>query len=227
MIEGTTPSPTPPSPPPAATFAITVVGAMNPAIHHPLWYRFHDMISDAERDEALATPLISTQSFSAFSFGQFGIECDQQHWSLRTSSPSGRQRVLEIAARAFDQFLNDTPVSLITLNNDLHLQTALQDVRPAIVSLFVHRLSGLQGVEAANLRLLVRGPDGGDVNVLVEPSVRSMSELFVGVASSHSTPTEYGHFVLRTLLERFYEPDHQAAVEYGSTILAALSAARG
>lgn len=207
---------------PEQSFSIVILGAMNPRIHHPLWYQQHNLISDAETAEATSekNELIVLPQLAQFTASGINIICQQARWDIRTNLMSLRARIMEMAARIFDELLPETPVNLYAFNNDFHLKTKVPQVKQAISGRLASagfQLS-LPRIEAASLILSHEGPDKGQVNIRIEGSNRSPSEVFVGTNANHPVTTA-GKFNIRPMLDRDYDADFQSAKLYADNVV--------
>ncbi|MGD0680375.1 MAG: hypothetical protein ABSC94_33800 [Polyangiaceae bacterium] len=119
---------------PFELFSVVVLGAMNPAIHHPLWYEHVGLLTAQERALALASPdLQITPAFSQFSLPRLTINCMQARWAAQTAEEGAFDRVVEIAKAAMDR-LDDTPVSVIGINFDFCRPSGIENVSRALAS---------------------------------------------------------------------------------------------
>jgi len=183
-------------------YTITVLGAMNPAIHHPAWYRFIDAISADELE--LATPMqtsvpggfaIQLQSNQGFSSGQFSmftvgglrVTCLPEIWSVTATEESNLDRIVDVAGKVFGA-LPHTPVSGYTLNFGHHRQTRLENVGTHLARLLralplgILRSEGAQ--ESATLRHIARLPLR-DLIVDLQPSAKAKTMVFIGITAAH------------------------------------------
>src|SRR5690349_21052972 len=94
--------------------SFVLTGSMNPALHHPLWYRDRGLISEAEEKQALekGSPMLlpSPQPYASFSAGFFQVKCDAERWEITTSRPDQFDTIRGIAQKLFDEVLPHTPV---------------------------------------------------------------------------------------------------------------------
>jgi hypothetical protein len=96
--------------------SIVVVGAMNPRIHHPLWYNLVGIIDHKETDYALERDdLICTPPISKFLTSQFLIICQQDRWEIQTKVFNKSKEIISVAKRVFD-ILDETPIQNFGFN---------------------------------------------------------------------------------------------------------------
>jgi hypothetical protein len=92
-------------------FSIIVLGALNPPIHHPLWYADARILTPTEAEEAQRSPaFLCTRDAAAFSFGQLQVRCTRSRWSVHAARAEALDRLLNLAAHTHDR-LRDTPVT--------------------------------------------------------------------------------------------------------------------
>jgi hypothetical protein len=222
-------------PPPASTagivspetYAIQVVGAMNPSIHHPLWYQHHGLLSETEVSGALPS-LITSPPFALFTFAGCTIQCRQDQWTIITSDANCRGRILDIAARVFDDLLAHTPVTSFALNNAFH-HLLTTEARPALARVLLE--GGLPPVpqpDTATFAFAATGPNASRISFRVEPSVSSPVAVFVALESNYPIQSGTGiEFALRPLLERSYDSDLRQAQVYVAALVQTLNSLGG
>jgi len=126
-------------------FSVVVLGSMNPAIHHPQWYRHRDLLTLDEVNLALAGPdLVVTPGFAQFSVGKITVTCVQQRWAVQTTDQSQFQRVVTIAKQVMDT-LTHTPISVVGINFDFCRPSGVRNIG-ALLAARVHSLNlGFEG----------------------------------------------------------------------------------
>ncbi|RHX83850.1 hypothetical protein [Leptospira stimsonii] len=102
--------------------SVVVTGAMNPTIHHPFWYKFHDLISEDSYKKALNPSMLVSPAISQINFGEYHLACEQEKWSLIVDSIEKIKDVTTIASKVF-KLLGETPLSAYGLNFQVHLKT--------------------------------------------------------------------------------------------------------
>jgi hypothetical protein len=99
-------------------FSVVVIGAMNPAIHHPLWYIGNDLLP--EDTEFQNTVVLPDQAY--FTSEPFSLQCQVQRWELKATpaNQETQRKCSEIAKRAFT-ILAETPVNGFGINFQVEL----------------------------------------------------------------------------------------------------------
>src|SRR5579863_4907543 len=109
---------------PIDLISIVVAGNMNPAIHHPAWYKVVNALSDDELGSTVLTggkeskpqfPLvpgavmgqaingpICTPALSQFTAGAIRIVCIEPSWTISTYKDALLGRIREVATSVFD-----------------------------------------------------------------------------------------------------------------------------
>src|SRR5712692_7798773 len=116
------------------TYSIVVAGSMNPAIHHPAWYKAIGALSDEELQttgavvhvgsvppaQFSAGAAICTPAISQFTAGRIRIACIVgQTWTIVTTDQNLWARIRDVAISVFEA-LGHTPVSAYGLNFTFH-----------------------------------------------------------------------------------------------------------
>jgi hypothetical protein len=108
--------------PKSLSFSIVVVGSMNPAIHHPLWYRHVELLDEQEKNEAIdgqsALLLPSPTPMAQFNTLAFQINCQSNRWQILTTNAEYSNRILSLTETLFDKILPHTPVTQLGFNFD-------------------------------------------------------------------------------------------------------------
>jgi hypothetical protein len=102
--------------------AVVVVGAMNPAIHHPAWYHAMSIISDSEFEESKRKPIVTTPPLAQFESSGFSVVCLPDRWQASCQTPDAT-RIVALAQATFGK-LYHTPVKAYGVNHDFHAETA-------------------------------------------------------------------------------------------------------
>ena len=143
-------------------FSIVVVGAMNPSIHHPAWYRPMDILTEEEskRSEESGMILAVTQQISQFSSGAFTVVCEPHRWQVQTRHETQLQRLREIADKTFE-ILYHTQVSAFGFNFTYHRKTSLSEVNTTLAMLIESLPIGLKptGRRAAKINIRLHQMD--------------------------------------------------------------------
>jgi len=212
---------------PVSQFSIVILGAMNPAIHHPIWYQLNKLLGDDEVKQALtAGGLVNSPDVSQFSCSDFRITCMRDRWDIFTTKSELRARMLTIAAAVFVK-LPETPIGLFAFNNDFHLQTRSADVG----TLLGKKLSQLHlnlpaGISKESITINMDTPY--PTTFRIEPSPHSPNMVFVAVNTNHPVPSsEAGYFDLTPMLTEFFEKDFAMASSRASAIAQAIDGGEG
>jgi hypothetical protein len=100
----------------SSEYSVVVVGAMNPAIHHPQWYEAVGMLTAEEAQDAVrGGALVIVPQVAQFQAAGLQIQCTPARWQINTSDQQQRTRIIDIAAVTF-QRLGETPISAYGLN---------------------------------------------------------------------------------------------------------------
>ncbi|EMN73183.1 hypothetical protein LEP1GSC100_4280 [Leptospira interrogans serovar Bataviae str. UI 08561] len=114
--------------------SIVVAGAMNPNIHHPFWYRYHELISDDFYKQALNPSLIVSPAISQINFADLHIICEQTRWTIIIDSYKKIDEIVNIAGKVF-ALLSETPLSVFGINFQVHLKTKYDNASAEISKL--------------------------------------------------------------------------------------------
>lgn len=208
-------------------FSIVVLGAMNPRLHHPIWYKQQRLIDDAELNQSLTKEMICLAEASQFTAAGMYISCNLDRWDIRTTDLALRPRILEIARTIFDTSLPETPSGLFAFNNDFHRMTELTDVKRILGELVAGGCFGLSPeVLSGAMFFTVAVPDGGEMRIRIDPSPQGPDFVSVKVNANHPVKVPPGRFNLGPLLDKFYESDYQMAARYAEDIVKSLNASR-
>lgn len=121
----------------AESVSIVVVGEMNPAIHHPSWYRRVGICDATSEEKALDDKAtVCSPAGSQFSTSDFHITCLPDRWVVKTVADDAADRILEVALRTFLEKLPETPLTAYGFNFDCHIKTKHKDTRPILAGLF-------------------------------------------------------------------------------------------
>jgi len=229
-------------------YTIVIAGHMNPAIHHPAWYKLINALSQDElastvaldesrqlTEEAFLTKgpglrpstgagvTICTPPFAQFTAGKMRITCIDESWTITTPDQNLFVRIRDIASTVFEA-LSHTPVSAYGLNFNFHRGTSVGNVGARLAQIIdgtqVGFPKGIQGSRSAKVGYTVS--DGARaLNVSVEPSVRGNDMIFVGINAHHPIVLETGvhQFDLTPLLRDSTEKDLLDAQEVLSWVM--------
>ncbi len=211
----------------ADSFSVVVVGRMNPAIHHPLWYQHNKLLEAPEVEHALTNEMMCAPAFAGFNTPTLSITCDNERWEVATPHEEHVRRLQEIAGRTFDT-LTHTPITAFGFNFRFHRATEQPSVAAVLVSRLHPKALGLVEDGVNLIEIATKRNDKHCVrNVRVAQSVLSPVHVFVAVNAHYrvdqSLIGEPGHFELIPLLERFFSDDYDVAKEQVTNTMQALS----
>ena len=222
-------------------YSIFIAGSMNPAIHHPAWYRLNKALSEEElrstaalgdsqqRVDESSVPqwvlsegsptnaTICTPAFSQFTAGKIRIACVQQSWTITTLDRTLFVRIREVASAVFE-ILTHTPVAAYGFNFNFHRKTSERNVGNRLAEIIdgtgIGILEGVSGKRSAKLGYTVSAGTR-DLNVSIESSVRAADMIFVGINAHHPIPKspEVTQFNLTPLLRDSADSDLRDAEE--------------
>jgi hypothetical protein len=113
-------------------FSIVVLGSMNPAIHHPLWYRMLELLSADEEQLAMSGPDLQVgPAYSQFTAGKISVTCLQPRWAVQTTDEALFDRLVHIANKTMDT-LTHTPVTHVGINFDFCRPSGVKDAAAII-----------------------------------------------------------------------------------------------
>jgi len=117
-------------------YSVVVLGAMNPAIHHPQWYEAVGMLSAAEAQEAMrGGALAVAPQLAQFQFAGFQIQCLPGRWQIEAAGSQQRNRVIDLAALTF-QRLGETPINAYGLNARFDVSTGAKNAFGGLTTQF-------------------------------------------------------------------------------------------
>lgn len=208
-------------------FSIVILGAMNPRIHHPLWYRHHGLITEQEMLESLSpnSQLICLPQIAQFKAAGMQFSCATERWDVRVAEENLRDRMADITATIFDKLLPETPVQVFGFNNEFHLDPGCGEVKRAIMERVVKRGFELSfpGLDGSMFAFTMSAADDATTTVRVEPSDHGPNEIFIAVNANRPVKATTSHFALKPLFDQHYDKDFEAAKGYAQSILNALS----
>jgi hypothetical protein len=207
--------------------SIVVVGAMNPRIHHPIWYRQIEAISDAELTESLAQPAAATlliaPMMSRFETGGIKVQCFEDRWEIQVLASSGMQRIFDMTGKVFTK-LFETPVNRFGFNFHFHRETAVASVKERLADLATGlRLGFSEGGARASSIQFGNFYDLYSVNVAVAASPLGQNRVFVAHNMEYTILPE-GYFDLVQKMTPHYDEDYQRAVRGTDAVVNGLNA---
>jgi len=209
-------------------YSILIAGSMNPAIHHPRWYLATNLLSESEvveaeshskedsasEDEVGPSALWCTENFSQFTAGIFRVVCLQQNWSIMTTNRAAFDRARDICAGVF-QTLHHTPVSAYGFNFAFHRETGSENVGRSLAAIAEKLPLGMVSERGSNDFASFHyhsRRNGDELVVVVEPSIRASTKLFVGVNTTHQIKVQ-GLFDLGPMLLQSFAKDWREVEE--------------
>lgn len=200
--------------PKAAGYNIVVLGAMNPLLHSPGWYRLVELISEDEMQEAVgAATTVCIPPVAQFECNQLKITCQPQRWEVHTTSFDRTDRIVEIAGRVFDDLLNQTPISSFGLNFIFSFDIG-KDAAKAVADRIKN--SGLdfnwKNALAAELNIVIDQNDHREaVKITQDESVVQFSNNFhYDIIPTSDSPK---HFSLRDRINKVYGGSSEKALQ--------------
>jgi hypothetical protein len=208
-------------------FSIVVVGEMNPAIHHPLWYSLTGLIDEEEKEVAIKRPIVIISApvqMSQFETSKFTVICNQGAWEIRTSIAEQRNRIREITRKVFDEVLKYTPVRMFGFNFNREYNVGREGVGEVL-----GRLACRTGLDfcatnpvSAEIKVVeVRG--GARVSVLVKPGSEDTAVSVSTNVEYKREVAEFGFFDMQGFLGEEYEMRFQESETVGQRIATAIS----
>jgi hypothetical protein len=211
-------------------YSIVIAGAMNPPIHHPVWYQLVGIISEQEaqeaikRDETMVVPVAARLPLP----GGCEILCQQERWQIRTERHDQIDRMLEIAAKTF-KVLDHTPVNAVGINANFIRQASVGNVGALLGS----------AARSLNLGIENAGTQTAEISMTWAERGRRFTAWIAPVADAPSfvsvrTNTQYQdfaelfgvHWDLDQLLRRHFHDDVQAARGHVEHVIEALKQRR-
>lgn len=218
-------------------YSIVVAGAMNPAIHHPAWYKSIGALKDEEASLALpSSPLqiaeqwlatICTPQVAQFTVGRIRVVCIQQSWTIVTTDSDLVVRILGIASCVF-RALGHTPVSAYGLNVASHRSSGVQRVGARLAELVQRLPLGLvfSGETSNSATIALKSSvENRDLNITIQPSVKAEDMIFAAINVNHRIvqAKDFQSFDLEPLLVDSVNKDYPEALNLISKIVAAFA----
>jgi hypothetical protein len=205
------------------TYAVVVLGGMNPRIHHPSWYRLVGLFDQKEAELATQSPLmVITPPVSVIKTQTLTISCQEMRWEISTSEPAEVQRIQEITARLFDDILVHTPVSTIGFNFNYRRVTIAPDVARCLASVLVNVPLGLKAAHATSGELILRRTfDDHTALVNVQPASDDKQTVLSFYNFEYHFKHE-GFFKMGDVIAKRYGVDKDESEEQTKLIVAAI-----
>lgn len=212
-------------------FSIVVTGHMNPAIHHPAWYRQLGVLTDAEVAESIGNEgFVVLPQLAQFIVGSITIACIPQRWDIRTTDEEQLDRILDIAIKTH-KALDHTPVSAFGLNFDLVEKSPVEHVGRHFGAALQAQV-GLTGTWLAGDLQFRSGTDKPAVSVAISSEPRDPRFVQVKNNFHYSTqPPEdaaaWKHFDLGEMIRARFRSDLEQARRNVAAILTTMNRQRG
>ena len=160
---------------------VVVVGRMNPAIHHPAWYRTIDAITKDEEAAAFKRPVMLTPLGASFQFGNYSIQCDQSRWQVSSSRIDAADRIIDLTCKVFEALMH-TPMDAFGFNFLAHMPTNKPQVIEALrTGLGLDRLSEPElKMVGQSLTMKVK-VEQGTLATTIEPSLQSEGSVYISI----------------------------------------------
>jgi hypothetical protein len=211
-------------------YSLVVTGNMNPAIHHPIWYKEIGALTEAELVEtgaipsesaslgsaksempAPVLPIICSAMVSQFTSGKIRIICIPQSYTISTFDLTLLPRIREVASLVF-QVLTHTPVSAYGFNFNVHRETIVSNVGALLAQVidstrFNRLTDGGHAARTAKIGYTL-SEHGRALNISVEQSRHALNMVFLGVNAHHPiAPSKKLQFDLTPLLQESMRKD--------------------
>lgn len=163
--------------------SVVLLGNFNPAIFTPAWFALHGLLPEHTADNADLQ--VAHPQLTVFSTEWLHLEVTTDRFSANIQQEPFI-RASDLAVRVFKEYLHHTPLKAVGINREVHFRVADQDTRDQIgrklapTEPWGHWRDDLELDSAhGGMRSLtmsstqpVGRPPGGQLNVLVEPSVQ-------------------------------------------------------
>jgi len=106
--------------------SIVLIGAFNPRIFQPEWFRANGIIGDKDADAANVQ--IIHQSIAAFSLDWTNVRVEPNRFSIDTNDPP-LIRIYDVVLKVFKEFLMHTPIHQFGINRLVHFDTGRLETR--------------------------------------------------------------------------------------------------
>jgi len=213
---------------PRELYSIVVVGQMNPAIHHPAWYRSVNLLNDSERDAALAAPgLLSSSQLSQFVAPDFTVNCAPNRWEIQAFRHDSLERILATAAAVFEA-LSHTPVNAFGFNFNVNKEVNVDGVGTTLgdalarLPIGIDRIDGIKG----EISLQWQGKDHKNT-LVVGQSPLGNNFVLIRFNTHHDIVGEKGYFDLTPMLRAEFGPAYKQAQGFIDSIAIGLEKMRG
>lgn len=154
-------------------FTVVLVGAMNPALHHPAWYRSFGTLSDNEQQQAISRDFVFLPQLAQFRTETLHFYCDMQKWQLGTNIKSSIERVVTLTEDCFDKKLTETPLGSYGLNFNFYKKTECSNVGETLSKMLMKLPFGFMATgETTGNVSFTQSVTGGQFRCSIAPSRR-------------------------------------------------------
>jgi hypothetical protein len=207
-------------------YNIVVVGAMNPRLHSPSWYRQVGLIDQDEMEAANNSPqTFMTPLAAQFQFKDVSISCLPDRWEAQTRNPQSLDRLRTITGKIFDEFLKHTPVEALGFNFNYERTTKVDHVDRYLAECLAKTRLGLKDdcLVSGNLSIR-RSTEGRNILVTVSASLAPGTPSVVAVSNNfeYKFSSEPGYFSLAPKLGEQYDTDHGESEDQTSAVVKAI-----
>lgn len=109
--------------PTSSFFSVVVVGAMNPRVHSPAWYKLVGLVSEDEYEKAIQSVTFAVPQFARVELPRIEIQCQEGRWEASTHHAEDSDRLAELAESVFDTHLKHTPIQSFGYNFHFTFET--------------------------------------------------------------------------------------------------------
>jgi len=205
-------------------YSIVIIGAMNPRLHYPLWYKLIGLLTEEESDASRESKDFSiTQLAAQFSFDDCRIVCLMDRWEINTTKEENRGRILQIACGVFEK-LNETPLTAFGFNTWADLNTDCPKIGPVLAKIAEDTGLGFSGDGEKNCQFAYTKSQGFQtVQIVVRPSAILESMIWVAYNSTFAIEPQKGYFDLTPRLQEHFDPHWKNAVAFAAGVVKRVS----
>lgn len=209
------------------TYAIVILGGMNPRIHHPAWYQLVGLIDNDEAEQATKLPsIVLTQFMAQFDTPELVIVCQDNRWEIRTSNAAKIERIKFIASKLFDEVLPHTPISAAGFNFTYKRQARKQDVGKVLADVVIGSPLGLKPDHQVAAELILRRAfDDHTAMVSIQPIAGEADSvvLFFNFEYTFKAEGAFKSFKLADTITGRHEIDKLESEEQAAQVLEAIN----
>lgn len=214
---------------PRDLYSIVVAGSMNPALHHPGWYKSQNFIDQQEQDSAVtAQPLVTTPQFSNFVAPEFTIVCLPDRWEIQTAKSQAMDRILSVACAVFEA-LKHTPVGAYGFNFITNREVGVPNAGQTLAEALARLPFGFPATEdtEGEISFTAKG-EKQKITLVISKSILGDSFASIRFNAHHEiTAPKDTIFDLTPMLRRDFWPDFQRADAYFHSVASGFPNLRG